>query len=105
MKKLNLVLVAVGVLGLVSTGNVQVAHADSDGWYAAGGFLAGLATAAIVADASRPRYYCYKPVYVRPVPVVYNRPVYRYYPRRCYSYYNSPYSTTTVYEREVVRTW
>lgn len=101
MRILSLVLVAVVVLGLVSGNN---AYAGDEGWYAAGGLLAGLVAGAIITDASRPRYYyaepaCATPVYAYPV---YHRPVYHYNTYRTYSY-ASPCSTTTVYE--TIHTW
>lgn len=103
MKMVSLVLSVVLVLGVVLGNN---AYAANEGWYVAGGVLAGLATAAIISDAARPRYYYARPCYVRPVYAV--RPVYcynRYDNYRNYSYVTSPYTTATVYEHEVVHTW
>lgn len=105
MKKLIWSLVVVMVLGIASQ---NAAYARDEGWYVAGGVLAGLATAAIISDINRPRYY-QEPVYVQPVVYspVYRRPrsVYRYDNYRPYRYRNCGYTTTTVYGREVVRTW
>lgn len=107
MKVLGLVLSAVLVLGLVVIGNNNV-YAGDEGWYAAGGVLAGLVAGAVISDAARPRYYYREPAYVRPVycrPVRYYSPVYRYDTYRNYSYATSPYTSTTVYGHDVVHTW
>ena len=106
MKIVSLVLSVALVLGLVLGGN---AYAGDEGWYVAGGFLAGLVTSVILSDMSRPRYYYTEPVYVRPVyairPVRYYRPVYRYDTYRSYSYTTPSYTTATVHEHEIIHTW
>ena len=98
MKVLSLVLVAVLSLGVILCGE---AYARNEGWYIAGGVLAGLATASIISD-SRSHCYSSRPVYVRPVS--YHRPVYRYDSYYTYSY-PTYYSTSSVYDHEVVRVW